>query len=363
MCLHEVSELYQKAFSVDTNGSLRRMRPCWNSTKKRSPMRIDTEPATFIEPVFDIITPATPSEDPSSVDVETSYDGSNVVFRLLRMETWGPSLMNLGYYRFPKPFMFLNLLANMEAAQQRLVIKAVELLKIERQSRVLDIACGRGKSSFMVNCMYPDSHVVGLDLLEPHVQVAQTLFNQVRNLSYSVGDAEDLDFPDSSFDRVMCLEAAFHFPDRAEFLREVYRVLRPGGRLVVVDFAWNTEADRIHRDDADTKIVRDIWQWDDFFSVSEYEDVAESCGFQQISSRDWSRRVTHPIQHLFGVISRVGNYSLGRRFLEWKNPLFRSFSKADWKNVGKAVRAHLHLQTLSKYMAFVFEKPLIQTAV
>lgn len=298
----------------------------------------------------------TESPHAAPINVAESYDGTNVVFRALRLATWGPTLLNLGYYKFGGGLSFLNVMANMELAQQRLVRKSIDLLEVSPGHQVLDVACGRGKSSFMVQCLHPETKVIGIDLLDRNVQVARTLFDQISGLSYRAGNAMDLDFPDASFDRVMCLEAAFHFPDRQRFLSEASRVLRPGGRLVVVDFAWNSDAERVHREDPETKIVREIWQWSDFSSIPEYERMGKAAGFHMLSSRDWSQHVTRPIQTLFERLSALGGTSWGRQFLAWTNPLYRSFSIRDWEQVAQAVRGHEHVRRYSKYMAFVFEK-------
>ena len=205
--------------------------------------------------------------------------------------------------------------------------------------------------------MNPEAKVVGLDLLDPNVQVAKTLFDQNDNLSYQCGNAMSLDFPDASFDRVMCVEAAFHFPDRTRFLQEAFRVLRPGGKLVVVDFAWMTDAHRIHREDQETKLIRKIWQWEDMFSITDYQRVAHETGFELRGIQNWSPRVTGSIQKLFESVSRLGNSAWGRRLLEWRNPLYRTFSHQDWKDVALAVRAHEHVRRYTKYLAFTFDRP------
>ncbi len=291
------------------------------------------------------------------IDPSDSYDGSDAVFRLLRLATWGSPLMNLGYFGFRGPLAFLNTIANVESAQHRLVRKTVDLLDVKGDQRVLDVACGRGKSSFIIQCLNPTATVVGLDLLEHHIDVATTLFGNTKNLSYVAGNAMLLDFPDESFDRVMCLEAAFHFPDRGQFLSESFRVLRPGGRLVVVDFAWNTDADRVHRDDPRTRQVRKIWQWDDLSSVSEYERTAARLGLFVSGRHDWSKQVTRPIQTQLRALTALTKTKLGRYVLRLRNPLFVSCTPADWEACESAVAAHDHVQRHSKYMAFVFEKP------
>lgn len=315
-------------------------------------MRSDRTETIPYEPRVAVLNPVGVPTDPSD-----SYDGSEAVFRLLRLSSWGSPLMNLGYFGFRGPLAFLNRFGNLASAQHQLVRKSVGLLNVKAGKQVLDLACGRGKSSFIIQCLHPQATVVGVDLLERHIEVAETLFGNTRNLSYVAGNAMLLDFPDQSFDRVMCLEAAFHFPDRAQFLRESFRVLRPGGRLVVVDFAWSTDADRSHRDDPETRLVRKVWQWDDLSSVSEYRRMAARLGFLVSGCHDWSKQVSRPIQAQLRGLTALTKTKFGRYFLRWKNPLFQSFSTADWQACDSAVAAHDHVQRHSKYMAFVFEKP------
>jgi len=202
--------------------------------------------------------------------VATAYDGSNSTFRLFRASGGCELLMNLGWYPYPRPLSLLNLVVDLAKAEIRLVAKSAALLKVQEGDAVLDVACGRGKSSYMIAQLYPGCTVTGVDLLPENIQVARTLFGNSSRLSYVVGDAMDLGLADDSFDRVHCLEAAFHFPDRARFLREAYRVLRDGGSLVVVDFAWKTSAGHRFRDEEPAKLVRQVWQWDDFSSIEEY---------------------------------------------------------------------------------------------
>ncbi len=289
--------------------------------------------------------------------VATAYDGSNSTFRLFRAGGGCELLMNLGWFPFPGPLSLLNLLADMAQAEIRLVTKSAALLNPQAGDAVLDVACGRGKTSYMIAQLYPGCTVTGLDLLPENIQVARTLYGGSPRLSYAVGDAMDLGLADRSFDRVHCLEAAFHFPDRARFLREAYRVLRDGGSAVVVDLAWKTSEGHRLRDEEPAKRVRQDWQWDDFSSIEEYRQAARDAGFEVQSCRDWTRHVSKPILLRFSVAAWLGQRRWGRRLLARLYPLSWGTSDDDWRELRASAQASRRLAQHYDYMAFVFRKP------
>lgn len=110
-----------------------------------------------------------------------------------------------------------------------------DLAGLTGQEEVLDIATATGNTAF---ALAPHARrVVGVDLTPEMLAVAreQAAARGIANVLFQEADAERLPFPDGSFDVVVCRIAAHHFPDVAAFCRESARVLRAGGRLVVID--------------------------------------------------------------------------------------------------------------------------------
>ena len=111
----------------------------------------------------------------------------------------------------------------------------VEMVGIAPGQRVLDVACGRGALLFPAAERAGAGGVaVGVDLAEGMVRVTRDeAARRGLPVDLRVMDAEQLDFPDASFDRVLCGFALMSFPDVARTLGEFRRVLAPGGRLGV----------------------------------------------------------------------------------------------------------------------------------
>ena len=109
---------------------------------------------------------------------------------------------------------------------------------ISEGERILDIGCGSGVDTiFAAKMTGPTGKVVGIDLMPKMLLRAKenlTLAN-LDNVTYEEASAERLSFPDKNFDVVISNGAFNLVPDKAKALSEVFRVLKPGGRLMIAD--------------------------------------------------------------------------------------------------------------------------------
>src|ERR1700678_1750710 len=106
-------------------------------------------------------------------------------------------------------------------------------LRLKPTDHVLDIAAGTGEPGLSIAAASPAGRVVGTDLSEGMLAIAQSRAQERRLLNYGtqVADVCALPFPDATFDAVSCRMGFMFFPDMAVAAREIARVLRPGGRF------------------------------------------------------------------------------------------------------------------------------------
>lgn len=114
-------------------------------------------------------------------------------------------------------------------------LRLLKHLELKSSSNVLDIACGSGGPSLFIARTF-GCHVTGVDINEKAIATAdkmrrdQKLDSRVRFMKSDAGTT--LQFENETFDAITCTDAINHIPDRLGFLKESYRILRPGGRLL-----------------------------------------------------------------------------------------------------------------------------------
>ena len=117
--------------------------------------------------------------------------------------------------------------------------RLLELANLRPAAQVLDVGTGTGLVALAAaRVVGEQGNVTGLDfsarmLESANAQLAKT---NLMNVSFVQGTAEDLEFPDASFDAVLCASALFFVPDMARAVREFYRVLKPGARVGFTSF-------------------------------------------------------------------------------------------------------------------------------
>ncbi len=112
--------------------------------------------------------------------------------------------------------------------------------EIPPASKFLDVACGTGNLALRLAEIAPGGKVVGLDFSPEMIALARAKTPvEGANVEFIKGNAEVLPFPDDSFDFVSCSCAFHHFPHSEKAVREMYRVLKDGGRAFMVDVYKN----------------------------------------------------------------------------------------------------------------------------
>jgi ubiquinone/menaquinone biosynthesis C-methylase UbiE len=122
----------------------------------------------------------------------------------------------------------------------RYVSKTLPVLQrtasVQPGERVLDLACGTGEFERRVLAEQPSAQLVGVDLAPAMVERARAKLDGDTGAHFEQADVHALPFGDGAFDVVVCANTFHYFTHPEQVLKEARRVLRPGGRLLLLDW-------------------------------------------------------------------------------------------------------------------------------
>jgi tocopherol O-methyltransferase len=223
--------------------------------------------------------------------IQTFYDEASGLWE----EIWGEH-MHHGYYgpdgrqRRPR-----------RQAQVDLIDECLTWAGVTAAADILDCGCGIGGSSLVLAQRY-GARVEGITLSPRQAQRATERAaaaglggDHSPSAHFQVADALQTPFADQSFDLVWSMESGEHMPDKVAFLQECYRVLKPGGKLLMATWCHRpTES----LGGALTWLERQQLDWiyrvyglPYVVALPDYEAIARDCGFRQLQSADWSLAV------------------------------------------------------------------------
>jgi ubiquinone/menaquinone biosynthesis C-methylase UbiE len=165
----------------------------------------------------------------------------------------------------------------------------VDRMRLRPGEHVLDVACGTGVvARHSAECVGTLGRVTGIELNPDMLEVARQAATYVDQIEFLEGSALELPVPDAQFDVAVCQQAIMFFPDRELAVREMYRALKPGGRIglnvfrtpeFVPSFAYLIEALDKHAGQGAADFMRAPFVME---SVAQMRSLFDQAGFVDI---------------------------------------------------------------------------------
>lgn len=173
-------------------------------------------------------------------------------------------------------------------AQKNLTDHCLSGIDSLNNKTILEIGCGNGVQTMYVLNKYKPKSITGIDLNKENIRIAnkEKLRMGIKNAHFLVDDAQKLsNFKENSIDVIINIESAFHYPDKPLFLKQIFRVLKPGGNFLIADILTIHKNKRRLRKRWKKKM--DLHHWD----LQKYENGLAAANLTVIRNEDITDRI------------------------------------------------------------------------
>ena len=154
--------------------------------------------------------------------------------------------------------------------------------KLHSPSVFLDLGCGTGWAvRYVATLLNGQGRFVGIDIAKGMIEKAKNNSIGIPNVEFHAASADQLPFDNDIFDTVICSNSFHHYPQPVEALSEVERVLKPNGRIHILDVT----ADDFFIRWINETVKRREKEHVSFYSTSEYTHMFKQAGLKHIQSR------------------------------------------------------------------------------
>jgi len=165
----------------------------------------------------------------------------------------------------------------MEDHHSDITDQTIALMNIQPTDRILDLGCGTGWASRRLARMASAGEVVGLDVADEMLHRAEEASSDFNNIRYVWGSAENIPALDGLFTKVLSVESFYYYADQNKALRELKRVMAPGGQLFILINLYKDNHDSL-------RWVGELKVPVQALSEAEYISLLERHGFRNVEA-------------------------------------------------------------------------------
>jgi len=220
-------------------------------------------------------------------------------------------------------------------------LRVAEYAGVKEGDLILDAGCGVGGSSISLAKLY-GCRTQGITLSGKQVESCRKNARAEgveEKCSFDLADYTNTGFPDNTFDVVWAIESVCYARDKNDFLKEAFRILKPGGTLVVADFFGSDQVEDAKNHPLMIKMA-ETWAIERFANGTEFHENLLSVGFVDCGVKDISANVEKSVDLLLRLFryGLVPNYLL-RVFRRRNKTMSKNFWSAYYQS--KAFRKGL----------------------